>query len=551
MKLSGLFAVLLATLLFSAELNAGTIGEFLQRTHLGPKAAYGYAIASAAALTSVATFLFWQNRLLRVAFAIFFSLGTGIEVAINLASGVNPVTNGLNPIEIREVVRIAVGEPRDIPNALAAYVYVSWPIALVAGMIVFAAWLRPQRTVLTSAFALAVPVACLAGYWTLLQPWTSARIHFFVPFHYLSIAAKTLTHVEAPNVQRDAPPFLPAPGQITNKIVLIMDESIRSDYLTINNTEFDTTPFLAAQTGSYFNFGTATPLSNCSSSTRLGIRSGFLSKDLPDRNRRAFRKPTFWQFAKQAGYRTVHIDAFARGPGILYSFMTKQELAMIDEKRLLTATQPERDNEVALLLKEYLARPEPMFIYVEKLGSHFPHDGHNTSSGFVYEPVNLDGFSKGLQSKHRTEIRHYLRSLRWRVDTFFEQLWDQMGRQDAVFIYTADHGQNMFEGKSVIQHCTSKRGSTDGVARVPLLLATGHGQVRAQIQNRFESWKGRSKHDAIFPTLLRLMNYRAEDVIKSYGDSLFDLNSDPSRRYIAQSLFEGQVVDLKKKKKKK
>src|SRR5262249_55005445 len=50
---------------------------------------------------------------------------------------------------------------------------------------------------------------------------------------------------------------------IFDKIVMIMDESVRGDYLTLNDPTRNTTPFLKA-TSHLINFGVASSGSNCS-----------------------------------------------------------------------------------------------------------------------------------------------------------------------------------------------------------------------------------------------------------------------------------------------
>ena len=51
---------------------------------------------------------------------------------------------------------------------------------------------------------------------------------------------------------------------IFNKIVMIMDESVRGDYLSLNDATHNTTPFLKA-TDHLVNFGVAISGGNCSS----------------------------------------------------------------------------------------------------------------------------------------------------------------------------------------------------------------------------------------------------------------------------------------------
>jgi glucan phosphoethanolaminetransferase (alkaline phosphatase superfamily) len=60
---------------------------------------------------------------------------------------------------------------------------------------------------------------------------------------------------------------------IFNKIVVIMDESVRGDYLSLNSAAHNTTPFLKA-TGHLVNFGVAISGGNCSHISRTIFRFG-------------------------------------------------------------------------------------------------------------------------------------------------------------------------------------------------------------------------------------------------------------------------------------
>ena len=71
----------------------------------------------------------------------------------------------------------------------------------------------------------------------------------------------------------------------------------------------NTTPFLKA-TDHLINFGVAISGGNCSVISRTIFRFGMRQSDLPNGWREGLNRPTFWQFAHRAGYKTVHIDAW-------------------------------------------------------------------------------------------------------------------------------------------------------------------------------------------------------------------------------------------------
>jgi hypothetical protein len=98
----------------------------------------------------------------------------------------------------------------------------------------------------------------------------------------------------------------------------------------------------------------------------------------------------------------------------------------------------------------------------------------------------------------------------------------------------------MFEGETKMQHCTARFDGA-GSTRVPLLVATGNGQVKQVLSAALGSWKGMATHEPVFPTLLELMGYGRQDVSGVYGPSLFDQRPDGSRNYVLLDLFTGKI----------
>ena len=93
------------------------------------------------------------------------------------------------------------------------------------------------------------------------------------------------------------------------KIVLIVDESIRADILGINAYEKDTTPYLRSLETGIVNFGLAASSSNCSDYSNLILRTGVRKEEIPDHNQMTLKKPSIWQFTRKAGFYNVYLDA--------------------------------------------------------------------------------------------------------------------------------------------------------------------------------------------------------------------------------------------------
>ncbi|WP_304511258.1 hypothetical protein [Desulfopila sp. IMCC35008] len=93
------------------------------------------------------------------------------------------------------------------------------------------------------------------------------------------------------------------------KIILIVDESIRADILGINKFEKNTTPYLCSLESGIVNFGLAASASNCSDYSNLILRTGLRKEEIPDYNQMTLKKPSIWQFTRKAGFYNVYLDA--------------------------------------------------------------------------------------------------------------------------------------------------------------------------------------------------------------------------------------------------
>src|SRR5574339_998571 len=127
--------------------------------------------------------------------------------------------------------------------------------------------------------------------------------------------------------KRESVPYQPS-GKPSNNIVLIIDESIRGDHLSINGYTRETTPFLSlleASEDSFYNWGLAAAGATCSypSNTLIltGVRPGTYEFD------RTVRYPTVFQYARAMGYETYYMDAQTSS---LWNGLTDQDISFVD-----------------------------------------------------------------------------------------------------------------------------------------------------------------------------------------------------------------------------
>lgn len=314
---------------------------------------------------------------------------------------------------------------------------------------------------------------------------------------------------------------LPLSRRSLNKVVFIMDESVRGDYLTLGNPTLDTTPYLSQFGPMLVNFGVAISGHNCSSYSRYILRYGARIEELPKQLFAGLNLagPNIWQYAKAAGFKTVYLDGFS-GLLRLHSGMSLQEASLIDRYVTIPKMVPhEFDACVAERLVEALADPAPAFIYVDKYGVHAPYDDKFPPDCMIYRAP------EGA-SRRELLITAYKNAIRWNVDAFFQRFLDKVDLATTALIYTSDHGQSLLDGGYSLCHCSTGPEIADGEALVPLFAVVGEQGLRSALAKASRRLKDRASHFEIFPTLLITFGYRPDAVESRYGTGLFGLPND-------------------------
>jgi glucan phosphoethanolaminetransferase (alkaline phosphatase superfamily) len=120
----------------------------------------------------------------------------------------------------------------------------------------------------------------------------------------------------------------------------------------------------------------------------------------------------------------------------------------------------------------------------------------------------------------------YKNTLLWNVGNFFEKLLSKSNLNNAVVIYTSDHGQDLHErgnpGKKT--HCSSNPYQEEGV--VPLLILEGAQSNILNWNKNIAANKNKTSHYNIFPTLLLLMKYDLNSILNTYGTPLNEVTND-------------------------
>lgn len=320
-------------------------------------------------------------------------------------------------------------------------------------------------------------------------------------------------------------------------IVLIIDESIRGDYLDINSPA-GVHSGLKDPPGSLsvLNYGLAAAISNGSPGSNACLRYGGTREDYVTYIE---SMPSIWQYAKRAGYTTVYIDAQRTG-GKLQNLMTRVERRSIDRFiQFDDVPIVQRDMAVADVLAELNQNSTMDLVVANKVGAHFPISDKYPDEFSVFKPETPRGVSKykdvtdmglarsGFAGEWNLYKNSYKNTLLWNVGRFFDRVLKELDFKKAVVLYTSDHGQGFHErgNPGLSTHDSPNPMIEEGL--VPLVVITDGAGGSAGLKENLEYNTNRASDYAIFPTLLILMGYDPAAVRQRYGPSLADPLDDP------------------------
>lgn len=284
---------------------------------------------------------------------------------------------------------------------------------------------------------------------------------------------------------------------LIKNIILIIDESVNGEFLSINNKNKKTTPFLEelVKEKKLINYGIGCSATNYSTSNDALIRFGADMHALKNkRKKHTFHEAaTIFQYAKKAGFQTIYADSQVF-KGSLNSYMTTTETQSIDQlfQRPFDADMKKIDFDMLQHIeKTILTSDTKKFIIIRKNGSHSPFHLHYPKENY---PGSCD-----------TSLCHYENIINWSVDYYFQKLLPILSLNNTIIIYVSDHG---------FSHDASHYGygtvhepkSTE--AMIPFLIITEN----TTLFEKFSQNKNPKSSFQIFPTLLELLGYTKKDI---------------------------------------
>lgn len=532
---AALYAVKLAAL---AAFLLWTNGGFLQRiVLLQGQHRLGTLIAFAGlwgvSLVALLIAAFQPNRWLRLGWAIVIGLTTAVGFAYHRASG-----SELGVLDALSLWNARHEASRAAEFYAADFYWLAF--IMLIGILVFTLPPAPRgafakRWLTRLAFVPALPVAVIAAIVLVKEGGGSEAL----PTQYAPLSvglvlgskviAEPLPHrshvswtwrgpfaAAAPRAETAPPRAAVTHAPEIRRIVLLVDESVRGDYIdwTPGNPF---TPDLARFKDRIVDFGPAASGGNCSHYSNAILRFAAAQDGL---GRKLLSTPTLWQYAKKAGFRTVFIDGqagFNRNPGKLQNFMTAEELHDIDGFYALDEkiAPPALDDKLLDIVEGEVKSDKPVLIYANKNGAHFPYDEGYPKDASLFRPTMSESGSDGTQAR----VDSFRNVVRWSVDRIFKRLFDETSLKDTVIIYTSDHGQNFQPGR--LTHCTVEDpDSREGL--VPLFVITDNADLRARLTAAAAASRGHGSHFAIVPTVLELLGYGKADIAKTFGPSLLE-----------------------------
>lgn len=312
---------------------------------------------------------------------------------------------------------------------------------------------------------------------------------------------------------RETVAWTPDPGRRVKSIIFLVDESIRADYLDFTpGNEF--TPELPALKSNFVDFGPAASAGNCSHYSNFLLRSGARRGDLVAS---ANTHPFIWEYAKKAGYRTIFVDAqgaVLRDPGRLTNFMTIAETRNIDRYVSLNDVGADADFALLRIIEEEVKGGQPIFLYANKNGAHFPYDAAYPKEHAVFGPT----VSETGVDEPKSRIASYRNAVAWSVDQFFAKFFKDVDIGDLAMVYTSDHGQAL--GQGMLTHCTIEN-PDPRQGLVPLLAYASDPSLKARLAAGAQAGLRRASHFTIVPGILEMMGYKSQDIAGYYEESLF------------------------------
>ena len=437
---------------------------------------------------------------LKVVYWLIFFLAVSLEHGYATALGrFTNVTDVLGIIHVDEATR------RD-----AIWSYVDLRLLLPSVAYALILYFAPFR--MPYALALfAVTLVYGAGLFTLLGLYSRDE-EFPVPG--LSAFFRTVFFYLTRKEPRPRQLVYLASGNVDVNIIFVVDESIRSDHLSVNGYSRETTPYLDAlrEQGKLITWGDALAGETLSFLSNNALLTGIYPAGDP----RTDTAPSIFQYAKARGYKTHYFDAW--GPAFWLG--RPEDLGAIDLHKhnghYPKTPSYDLDEAIAREVHSIVAGTRGNFIWINKHGAHLGYHRCYPQDRAVWKPEwrNGDGLShmEDLAKRERL-VNSYDNALHYNLEAFFRELLGPSEGilQDTYIFYTSDHAETLSDHGETWGH---GRGTPNELL-VPAILFAEPG--------RASSLQRTASHSNLFATLLTLMQIAPSEWVLPYDRPLITL----------------------------
>jgi glucan phosphoethanolaminetransferase (alkaline phosphatase superfamily) len=470
-----------------------------------------------------------KSKLIRIVFSLLFFISVSITFAMEIAHG-----NVFSRME----ANLMFTETQFAGEAFKAFFYqylqaISFGLIITVILAFVAFRFMPKIDNIYALF----PIVFIAISFKINFASNSWHTLFPSVFNVPIVAADA--YITIPRFGPRKLPFIkPENKGLFKHIIWIVDESIRGDLLSINQSPIATTPYLESIKTNYYNYGIMSSSSHYSYGSNMVFQSGLRLDQLPDSNLNFGTNPNIFQYSKQAGYKTYFIDGQNKEE-IPTNGMTHYDFEHIDHyirihKLNPKMKWPEVDSTIVNQLKKVMESDENTFTYINKAGCHFAYNNFYPKNRELFKPSYRGGEA---WTDSATLRNTYCNCINWNVDEFFRKLYPSTIDKNAIIIYTSDHGVSLLEQGRPVQDI-GPLNPLPARATVPFLVFAGKQQP--ELFHFAKVNKNRLSHFSIFPGILLLLGYNETQIIQNYGEGFFTKNEKSKRFFFSGSIYDPQ-----------
>jgi glucan phosphoethanolaminetransferase (alkaline phosphatase superfamily) len=196
----------------------------------------------------------------------------------------------------------------------------------------------------------------------------------------------------------------------------------------------------------------------------------------------------------------------------------------LTEQNFSQVAEYDMDLKAARWIDEKLRSSTGNFIWINKMGAHFPYASRYPAEAAIWQPA-LTG--REYDPAKRAELLNtYDNAIAYNLENFLRTVVNPETLENTIFVYTSDHGQTLSENGET----WPQTGPTRNEANVPVLIISAR---QLSVDTGFKA-----SHQNLFSTLLDLMQVPSSSRVYSYAPSLLEATAKSSvpRYYIVGNI---------------